>query len=123
MQKSMAIAIAFGLLTPIGIVVGLCIESHINQLASNVLICIASGALLYAAICEVMIHEFSEERQRERKMFRDYGTNATENGGGGDEKTRKVICTRARKEDFQDALKLGCVFLGFGFMWMLALWV
>ena len=120
LQKTMAIAVSFGSLTPIGIVVGLCIESHIDELSSHVLVSIAAGALLYAAICEVMIPQFSEERKRERTMFRDYGT--THGQGAVDEKQSKVMCA-AKKEDYKDALKLLCVFFGFGIMSMLALWV
>jgi len=128
LQKTMVFAALFGMLTPIGIMVGLCIESRVDELASNVLICIAAGALLYAAVCEVMIPEFSEERKRERQICRDYG--ATHGAGRDDlyEKENKIMCQSnlncaAKREDYKDALKLVCVFTGFGVMSTLALWV
>lgn len=117
LKKNIFIAISFAVLTPFGIIIGLCIESKIDTQGSNILVCIASGALLYAAICEIMIPEFSEEKSTEKQIYKNYQSQSI-----NDHDTNIEACN-AKKADYRDAIKVCCVFIGFGIMSMLALWV
>lgn len=125
LRTSTVFAVSFAMLTPTGIVIGVSIEDEISEMAESVLVSMAAGALLYAAICEVMIPEFTEKEESARRVGMEYGGTAAVNVAGGD-----VALSRAapgqmnnKQKNIRDALKLFCVFLGFGVMSMLAVWV
>ena len=115
LKKSVFIATSFGLLTPSGIIIGLCIQNEIDTFISNIFVSIAAGALLYTSIIEILMHEFSEEKVNETKMQKSYQSINQEIYGANK-------CD-AKWNDYKDAIKICCVFIGFGIMSLLALWL
>merc|ERR1712154_429966 len=95
---------------------------------ADIFICIAAGMFLYVAICEIMIPEFSEDKEKERSMFydsvvldgEDEEAQAMRRAAGAKKKKKRADKGEHEREEYK---KMFCVLFGYGFMSMLAIWV
>ena len=129
-KLTLFIAIFFSLLTPIGIIIGCLMNNSIqkNPWISDIFICIASGTFLYVSICEIIIPEFSEEKKIEKKIYQSFSTiNYNKNTIKHKEECMDKSCDtnncKPKQNDHDDIKKILCVFIGFGIMSFLALYI
>ena len=125
LRFTVCIALIFASLTPIGIVIGLLLQSAIdsNPWIADVFICIAAGTFLYISICEIMIPEFSEEKALEIKLYASVeAMKAKQSKECVEEECVSKEC-EPKQNDRDDMKKMCCVLFGFGLMSMLAKWI
>jgi len=127
--STLCIGITFGLITPTGVLIGWSIKKYFNEIITDIFICIACGTFIYVSICEILICEFSKEKQMESELLNKYNTNcnSTDKTCSKDlsqcSNAEKYINTHKSMSIKQEIKKMISVIIGFSLMSLLALWV
>jgi len=142
-------ALLFGSFTPIGIGVGWILQNTFQNWVADVLVCLASGTFLYVAICEILVPEFSKEKEIETEYLKmgpllknnvkPSITNSpllTSGSPIGTYSPSFISYAKSigvdplelqkqylKEKQINDCIKLSCVLLGYGLMCILAIWV
>ena len=147
---SIIIATTFGSFTPLGIGVGWALEDALGGWSTDLLVCIAAGTFLYVSLVEVLLPEFSQEKQMETQVLieneRSEQSKSSRSqqvsplihnahadmriGHIGNTPTfesasaQSLMLESLKQQSFgEDALKMTFVVAGFGIMSALAIWV
>ena len=144
---SIIIATTFGSFTPLGIGVGWALEDALGGWSTDLLVCIAAGTFLYVSIVEVLMPEFSQEKQMENQVLIEnersqssrpitplIGQGNMRIGHVGNTPTFESANTTSNAQAImidsykqhshgEDSLKMAFVIVGFGIMSALAIWV
>ena len=126
------ISILFGILTPLGIVVGWALEESFDGWVSDIFISIASGTFIYVSIVEILITEFSKEKKKEKIVYRleqsrqelsKSHTSSLLRAKKLKEIKNELILKQKQMAKRQEMFKSLSVIIGFCIMSTLAIWV